>query len=493
MTAAGPVTGATLPADPTDPGLPADPTDPGLPADLADPGEQPARVQVRRALLQHLLVTLVVFTLVVIGAVLWSRHLARDETLRDAARIGEVMATSVIAPVVTDALNRSEPDAVAAVDRIVRPQVALGQVLLVKIWRRDGTVLYATQPDLIGRRLPMEPDVVESFGSEPTSDISNLSKAENAFDHRAGDAVEVYAPFTGPGGEELLYETYLPVGRSMSAGERAVNREVLPLALTLLVALQLVQLPVTLSLIGTVRRSERARRRAVNRVNQALDAERRRLARFLHDEVVQDLAGVAYALAAVPAVLPAQTPDGVRRVLTDSGQAVRRDVGLLRGMLVDLYPARLAEVGLPTALEEQVRPLRDRGLEVELTVDPDAEPDPEVAAVAFNVVREALRNVERHAGADRVQVTVARRGRLLQVSVTDDGCGFGPTDGTPAATARAVREAHEAGSDGHVGLRLLQDSVGGLGGTLAVRSAPGSGTTVLAELPRRAPAPTVER
>ncbi len=109
MTAAGPVTGATLPADPTDPGLPADPTDPGLPADLVDPGEQPARVQVRRALLQHLLVTLVVFTLVVIGAVLWSRHLARDETLRDAARIGEVMATSVIAPVVTDALSRSEP------------------------------------------------------------------------------------------------------------------------------------------------------------------------------------------------------------------------------------------------------------------------------------------------------------------------------------------------------------------------------------------------
>lgn len=462
MTGRGPVTAGALPADPTDPGLP--------PADLAD-DDRPARAAVRRALLQHLAATLVVFILVAIGAVLWSQHLARDETLRDAARIGEVMATSVIAPVVTEGLMTSDPDAVAAVDRIVRPQVEQGQVLLVKIWRRDGTVLYATQPDLIGRTLPLEPDVVSSFGSEPTSDISNLSRAENAFDHREGDAVEVYAPFTGPAGEELLYETYLPVGRSMSAGERAVNREVLPLALTLLLALQLVQLPVTLSLTRTVRRTELARRRAVGRVNQALDAERRRLARFLHDEVVQDLAGVAYALAAVPSVLPAQTPDGVRRVLTDSGTAVRRDVGLLRGMLVDLYPARLAEVGLPTALEEQVRPLRDRGLEVDLQVDPAMEPDPAVAAVAFNVVREALRNVERHASASRVQVDVGTEGALLRVRVADDGRGFG-------------EEPEAAGAEGHVGLRLLHDSVGELGGTLTVRSTPGAGTTVQAELPR---------
>jgi two-component system, NarL family, sensor kinase len=462
--------------------LPDDPTDPGLPADLGDPGERPARTAVRRALLQHLLVSLVVFGAVAVGAVLWSRHLARDETLRDAARIGEVMATSVIAPVVTDALDRGDPGAIATVDRIVQPQVTQGQVLLVKIWRQDGVLLYATQRDLIGRRLPMEPDVVAAFGGEPTSDISSLGKAENAFDHRAGEAVEVYAPFVGPGGQQLLYETYLPVGRSMSAGERAVNREVLPLALTLLLVLQLVQLPVTLSLAGTVRRTEEARRRAVSRVNQALDAERRRLARFLHDEVVQDLAGVAYALGAVPAVLPEQTPDGVRRVLVDSGQAVRRDVGLLRGMLVDLYPARLAEVGLPTALEEQVRPLRDRGLDVDLDVDPTVEPDPTVAAVAFNVVREALRNVERHAGASRVQVAVALRDQVLRVAVTDDGRGFGPRDADGADGAPGV---HGAGADGHVGLRLLHDSVGELGGTFTVRSAPGAGTTVLAELPRQ--------
>jgi two-component system, NarL family, sensor kinase len=445
---------------------------------MVDPSDEmvdrPARERVRQALVRHVAISLLTFALVAVGAVLWSRHLARDETLRDAAKLGETMAVTVVGPVVTSALDRQLPEAVQAVDRVVRPQLLAGHVLQARIWRRDGTVLYSTSADLIGRRLPMEADVVAAFDGAATADISRLSRAENAFDHRSGTAVEAYAPFRDPNGQTLLYEFYVPVSRFLPQGEAAVNREVLPLALTLLLVLQLVQLPLTRSLTRTVRGTEQARRRAVDRTATALDAERRRLARFLHDEVVQDLAGVAYALGAIPAVLPERTPDGVRRILANSGQAVRRDLGLLRGLLMDLYPARLEEIGLPTALQEQLRPLSDAGMAVELLVGPEVDPPPTVAAVAFNVVREALRNVDQHAGAGRVLVRVAQDDTRLRLSVQDDGQGF---------ELAQIRQGAANGTGGHFGLRLLWDSVTDLGGSFQVVSVSGEGTTVRADLP----------
>ena len=82
-----------------------------------------------------------------------------------------------------------------------------------------------------------------------------------------------------------------------------------------------------------------------------------------------------------------------------------------------------------------------------------------------------MRNVERHADANRVTVAVEERDDGARLMVTDDGVGFGPGD----------RERRR--EEGHVGLSLLEELAARAGGRLAVRSAPGDGTTFELELP----------
>ena len=90
----------------------------------------------------------------------------------------------------------------------------------------------------------------------------------------------------------------------------------------------------------------------------------------------------------------------------------------------------------------------------------------------YRVAREALQNVRKHAGAERVRVAVESTGDGAVLTVTDDGCGFDP-GGAPAGDR----------AGGHVGLRLMGDAAQQGRATLTVTSAPGSGTTVRLEVP----------
>jgi two-component system, NarL family, sensor kinase len=431
----------------------------------------------RAALLRSALLGLVTLLVVASGAVAWAWHLAREDALRDAALIGQTTATGVIRPLVTPALLSGDPAAGSALDRAIDPQVKSGTILLAKIWRRDGTVAYSNNPALTGRRFPLERDVADAFGTpRATAEVSSMKKAENIFDHTAGPQVEVYAPFTGPAGEPLLYEVYLPLNRLPQA-QRTIARELVPMALTVLVCLQLLQLPLWVSLVRSTRSTEAAGRRLLERSAVAAETERRRLARFLHDDVIQNLAGVAYALEMMPQALPADTAPAVRTALADSGRAVTSNLGALRTLIADLYPGQLDEVGLEAALDALLEPLRGRGVAARVTITGPEVPAG-VATAAYSVAREAVRNADLHARATTVTVELASTDTALRLTVTDDGVGFG-TGGLPAA---------EQSPPGHYGLRLMRDTVDDLGGSLDVDSAPGRGTTVCAVVPLTAAA-----
>jgi signal transduction histidine kinase len=131
----------------------------------------------------------------------------------------------------------------------------------------------------------------------------------------------------------------------------------------------------------------------------------------------------------------------------------------LRTMLVEIHPPSLETSGLEAALHDLLSPLEAEGIATELHVDDGV---PQSEALVYRVAREALRNVQLHAGASRVRVDVSRS-RLV---VADDGRGFG-------ADERARR-----GEQGHVGLTLLEGLVREADGRLDVRSQPGHGTTV---------------
>jgi two-component system NarL family sensor kinase len=203
---------------------------------------------------------------------------------------------------------------------------------------------------------------------------------------------------------------------------------------------------------------------------EASTDERRRIAADLHDGVVQDLAGISYALSAAAEQAdgrsPAETRAALREAAADTRDAMRR----LRSLVVDIHPPNLRASGLEAALSDLLAPLAADGVEISLRGADVPLPD-DVELLFYRGAAEALRNTRRHAHASRVAVRVARNGDRARLEVVDDGVGF--TD-----TQRAERRA-----EGHVGLSLLEELAGRARGRLEVTSTPGGGTSFVLEAP----------
>lgn len=207
---------------------------------------------------------------------------------------------------------------------------------------------------------------------------------------------------------------------------------------------------------------ERLSRRLVN----AQEAERRSISRELHDEVGQLMGSLLMDVAHLSRLISpeekvVQEEIGRIRAAADSAVKSIRDMALL------LRPPMLDDLGLIPALEWQARETSRRtDIEVdvraeELTHDP---PD-EVKVCVYRVVQEALQNAASHARAKNAKVVVKREEHQVVVEVTDDGEGFQP-DRTRG-----------------MGILGMEERVRQLGGVLFIRSAPGQGTIVHAELP----------
>ncbi|MGH2741925.1 MAG: PAS domain-containing sensor histidine kinase, partial [Thermoleophilaceae bacterium] len=214
-----------------------------------------------------------------------------------------------------------------------------------------------------------------------------------------------------------------------------------------------------------------ARERAARERLQAAESERSRWARELHDETLQGLAGLHVLLFSASR---ATTAEAMAERLAQAQEQIEDEMEKLRGLISELRPAALDELGL----EASVRDLAERtqavyGLEVETVVDlPGSEGGhpqrlgPEVETAAYRIVQESLNNAARHAGASRVVVELVRRNGALEVRVRDDGSGFDP-----------------GGAGSGFGLRGMRERVDLLDGRLEIRSDAGRGTQVAAALP----------
>lgn len=213
-----------------------------------------------------------------------------------------------------------------------------------------------------------------------------------------------------------------------------------------------------------------ARSADLERLRQAIeaaDAERGRWARELHDETLQGLGGLRVLLTtALRTAGPAQLRGAVQAAVDQ----LATEADTLRLLITELRPAALDELGLEPAIESliaRVRALEGLDIETHLNLDAgDPRLDPEFETAAYRLVQEALTNVSKHAGADRVRVRVWRDHRALQIEVSDNGVGFDP--------------AHTHQGFGITGMR---ERVHLAGGSLTITSAPGQGTTVSARLP----------
>ena len=196
------------------------------------------------------------------------------------------------------------------------------------------------------------------------------------------------------------------------------------------------------------------------------------MARDLHDDVGQALTSVLLGLRLVEEGVAGPDPDAAHRYTEDLRELVGDALRRTRELAFELRPTVLDDVGLTAALERLTGAVTERGhLPVALAVTGlgDGRLPREIETVVYRVIQEALTNVVRHAHASEVSVTVAAGSGSVRVLVEDDGAGF---------------DAGHLPDGGHLGLEGMQERVELVGGTLRLDSAPGRGTTVLAEVPR---------
>jgi signal transduction histidine kinase len=210
------------------------------------------------------------------------------------------------------------------------------------------------------------------------------------------------------------------------------------------------------------------------RIIAAQEAERARVARDLHDQIGQALTSVLLGLRLVSDCLLRDPPDveTARTRTAEARRLVADALGEVRRVAFELRPTVLDDVGLPAALQRLAGDVSARtGVAVEVVtsgLDDTARLAPELETVVYRVVQEALTNVARHARAGRAVVSVEATARRVRARVTDDGTGFDPAAVAPAS----------------LGLAGMAERASLAGGRLAVRSAPGKGTTVTLEIPR---------
>lgn len=203
------------------------------------------------------------------------------------------------------------------------------------------------------------------------------------------------------------------------------------------------------------------------RLLQVQEEERRHLARELHDEIGQLLTGVKLSLETVTRV-PAER---VAEALSESKNQVQNLIAQVRKLSLDLRPSLLDDFGLRPTLEWLFeRYAAQTGIHVDSTLeDLECRFPPEVETAAFRIVQEGLTNVARHASAKAVSVRLWHDEARLFAQVADEGQGF------DLAAARL--------RSGSSGLSGMQERAALLGGRLVVRSEPGCGTVLTAEIP----------
>jgi two-component system, NarL family, sensor kinase len=417
----------------------------------------------RRTLARHVLLTVVVA--VVLSALttvgVW-RYAERDAS-RTAERVARQIASAVLVP-----LSQRDFTRLTAGDREsllgdLAPFLGSGMIDRVKVFTVAGAaarIEFSDEQRIEGHTGTLRPELAAQLERGEVVVQPVPADPEHAYERSLpGERLEVYFAFRDAGGADTRLEVYVPV--SVAATTRQAVADLVPLVLAGLLLLALATVPLSLGLARRIER-DRAEQRAVRRYGlAAAELARRDLAQRLHDGVIPDLAGVGLLLEALGAQRPDQLVDRVQGLVAE-------DVRALRGLLDDLVPAAEDPESALRATAEQARRSVGGGPPVEVAVSGTFEE--ETAVLVVRVAGELVRNAVRHAGADTVRVELAERDGTAVLTVRDDGRGFDPS--TPRRT-------------GHVGLQLVQRVAADAGGRVAVDSAPGAGTLVRVELPRR--------
>jgi PAS domain S-box-containing protein len=231
------------------------------------------------------------------------------------------------------------------------------------------------------------------------------------------------------------------------------------------------------SLLKFLQEKDEDRTAFLRRTNSAIEAERNRIARDLHDGPVQGVSAASLSLEAALLMIGAGDVDRGVDVLSKVRKELADEADALRALMSGLRPPVLEERGLMPALREAVTRFGiEQGVGTDLVGTLPRPLSADLETLAYRVVQEALTNAAKHARAERVVVSVEATATSLRVEVEDDGRGF------DSGMAREFLR------QGRVGLASMRERVELANGTFVIRSTPGRGTSIVATLPADAPA-----
>lgn len=220
---------------------------------------------------------------------------------------------------------------------------------------------------------------------------------------------------------------------------------------------------------------QREREQLLQRAVDASESERRRIARDLHDGVVQNLAGMAFTLTATASEIrdhaAANGNAELLTVLEQSADETRAAMKDLRTLIIEIAPPTLRREGLHAALLEVLRTIKSGGTKTRLELPSNMRLRPDRSSLIFRVAQEVLRNVAAHAEAKHVSVVLREVDHMAVLRITDDGRGF------------SAEEVARRRAEGHVGTNAIVELAEEAGGTLDIESQPGKGTRVTLRVP----------
>jgi len=211
---------------------------------------------------------------------------------------------------------------------------------------------------------------------------------------------------------------------------------------------------------------------------RAQEEERERISTEIHDSVAQLMVSASYHTQSSSALLSQSKFDQARDEAERATKIIGTCVKELRGIVTDLFPPALSELGLLGALQENVEYFRrETGVAsrvLSTTLPQQLSPVQEM--VIYRVVQEALNNVRKHAQATDAEISLDANAGEITVQIRDNGKGFDATG------MRGTRQ-----QSGRVGLLTMRSRAQMLGGNLKIEARPGGGTTVTLTIPRSTP------
>jgi len=423
---------------------------------------------------QFVLAGLAAVVLISAGTIYVVRRNATAEAIGNARDIAGIDGHAIAEPMLSDGALTGDAAALARINTVVHERILSERVVRVKVWTPAGRIVYSDEPRLIGQTFDLGAGERAALRTgKIDADLSNLDEPENRYERPYHKLLEVYVPAHTTGGQKVLFETYLRYSSIAQSG-RHIWGSFAPVMVGGLLLLFLVQVPLAWSMARGLREGQEERESLLQRAIDASDAERRRIARDLHDGVVQSLAGVSYSLAAAADRLDGGPDDaGVSAALRQAAADTRRSMRDLRSLIVEIAPPNLHDEGLDSAVGELVAALAAEGVETAVDIDDAAAPSEETQTLLFRVAQEAVRNVAAHANATRLTVSLTSDNGSARLVVADNGRGF--------STDRLEQRREK----GHLGLTLLTGLVAEAGGRLLVASTPGQGTRLEAQVPVR--------